>query len=367
MKGSTRQAGRCGDSAVAVSPTTSRKMITRTMRSGSSTSIGAGGAVAGQKLADQPDGEDRHQHQADAVDGRGEGAVALAGLGRIAAPEAAAQEAAQPPQRDGQDRPDAKRREVLVARAAGALRPSRPHAAIAADERLHRRRELRPELAPRRRATAARASRCSRVSSMTWPRSLVRRSVQLVGAGDDHLALLDLALADRRLVGQPGAIGLHRVGFRRRVGARLDLERRQKLLGVGEVVAGDGGGGARGGAHVGCLLAQRVDLGRQQVGLLGPGGDAVELARPQTRSAGRTAAAAAPRSGPSAAPAPTSSSSRARPGGGDSRISFLVVHDGPARQATGLPRCPAGPSCSPERGPKSGRTFRYSRTSALGS
>ena len=48
--GSTRQAGRRGDSAVAVSPTTSRKMITRMMRSGTSTSIGGGGEVAATSL-----------------------------------------------------------------------------------------------------------------------------------------------------------------------------------------------------------------------------------------------------------------------------------------------------------------------------
>jgi len=39
----------------------------------------------GQKLGDQPDGQDRHQDQADAVDGGGDRAVALARLDIVAA------------------------------------------------------------------------------------------------------------------------------------------------------------------------------------------------------------------------------------------------------------------------------------------
>ena len=104
---------------------------------------------------------------------------------------------------------------------------------------------------------------------------------QLIGAGDHHLALLDPALGDRGLLGQPFAIGLHGIALGRRVGAGLQFERRQELLGVGEVVAREGGGGHCGRAHVGCLLAQTIDLDRQQVGLRGAGGNAVELTAPE--------------------------------------------------------------------------------------
>ena len=110
---------------------------------------------------------------------------------------------------------------------------------------------------------------------------------KLVGTGDHHLALLDPPFADGGLLGQPLALGLHGVRFGRGLGPRLDLERRQQLLGVGEVVAREGGGGHRRGTHVGGLFAQRIDLGRQQAGLVGAPGDPVELARPQVDELGK--------------------------------------------------------------------------------
>ena len=236
------------------------------------------------QLADQPDGEDRHQHQADAVDGGGDGAVALAGLDLIAAAEASTQEASQPPQGDGHHCPDRQRGEILLARAQCAQ-------ALAAPRRqrrrqgLQRRPELRPELAPH----VGRQRRDVPVQQGVehdLAAQLGQALGQLIGARDDHFALLELALADRRQLGQPGAVGLHRVGLHHRLAARLQLERRQKLLGVGQVVAGDGGGGAGRRAHVGHLLAQGVDLDRQQAGLFGPRGDAVELTRPDVDQLG---------------------------------------------------------------------------------
>jgi len=104
---------------------------------------------------------------------------------------------------------------------------------------------------------------------------------QLIGARDHDFALLGAALGDGRLLGQPLALGLHGVGFGRRVGPGFHLEGRQQLLGVGEVAAREGGGGHGRIAHIGGLLAQRVDLGGQQIGLLGACGNTVELARPQ--------------------------------------------------------------------------------------
>ena len=175
----------------------------------------------GQKLADQPDGEDRHQHQADAVDGGGEGAVALAGLDLMAAPEAAAQEAPQPPQGHGHDRPDGQRGEILVARtqrAQALAAPRRQRRRQGLDRRLELRPELAPHLGRQRRDVPVQQGVEHDLAAQ-----LGQALRQLVGARDDHFALLELALADRRQLGQPGAIGLHRVGFRHRLAARLQL------------------------------------------------------------------------------------------------------------------------------------------------
>ena len=108
-----------------------------------------------------------------------------------------------------------------------------------------------------------------------------------------------------------------------RLAARLQFERRQKLLGVGQVVAGDGGGGAGGGAHVGHLLAQGIDLDRQEAGLLGPRGDAVELARPQVDQLGERPLRRRRGLGERRAGANRAAARQATPGGGIGACSFL--------------------------------------------
>jgi hypothetical protein len=238
-----------------------------------------------QELADQPHRQDGHQHQPYAVDRGGDGAVALAGLDILAAAPATAQHQHPPPQHDGGGRPPGERREILIT---GAERPQAvlaPHRHGLRDD-LHRRRGLGHQPAPHR-GREGRDVAMQQRPHRDFATQLGHALQQLVGAGDDDLALLGAAFADRGLLGQPFALGLHRRGLGRLVGAGLHLEGRQQLLGVGKVVARQSGGGRGRGTHVGRLLAQSVDLGRQDIGLVGPVGDTVELARPQVDQLGK--------------------------------------------------------------------------------
>ena len=64
---------------------------------------------------------------------------------------------------------------------------------------------------------------------------------ELFGAHDDHFALLDPALADRRLFGETLPHGLDRVRLGRLVGLiGLGVERSEQSLGVGNEVRSAG-------------------------------------------------------------------------------------------------------------------------------
>ena len=293
------------------------------MNSGTSTSIGGGGAVAASSLPTSQTDEDRHQHQADAVDGGGNGAVALAGLashrrarsvgaGTGRPTTAATVTTAQTPSGVRSRSPEP-----------SALKPSRPHTAIAAD----RVSTAVLNCGPSWRHTSGDSGRDIAMQQRVehdLAAQLGQALSQLVGAGDDHLALLDLALADRRQVGQPGAIGLHHVGFRHRVGARLDLERRQKVLGVGQVVAGDRGGGRRRGADVGDLLAQARRSRPAAAWPVRPAWRCGRAGASRRRSAGRTAVAAAMRAGRTPCRRRRAAATGAKPGGGNGAFRSLL-------------------------------------------
>ena len=159
-------------------------------------------------------------------------------------------------------------------------KPSRLQVGHGGGEALHRGHELRPDLVPDagRQGRGIATQQGLQHQFAAQPGHAFQK---LVGTGDHDLALLVAALRDRGLLGQPFALGLHRIGLGGRVGAGLQFEWRQELLGVGQVAAGQRGRGERRRPHVGCLLAQPIDLDRQQVGLLRARGDAVELPPPQ--------------------------------------------------------------------------------------
>ena len=232
-----------------------------------------------QQLADQPDRQDGHQNEAEPVDGRHDGLVAVGVDMRAAPSEAATQPPSDPPQEYRDDGPQAERHQFGTAGA------ERQEAVVApgrhgGGESLHRGHELRPDLVPHTgrqgRGIAAQQGLQDQLAAQTG-----HAFQQLVGAGDHDLALLEAALRDRGLLGQAFAFGLHGIGLGGRIGPGLQFQRRQQLLGVRQIVARQGGGGERRGPHVGCLLAQPVDLDRQQVRLLGAGRDTVELSTPQ--------------------------------------------------------------------------------------
>ena len=105
-----------------------------------------------------------------------------------------------------------KRGEIAVLRTAGRA-PS--HALVAVDSVCSEVPSCGPELAPdvaRQRRGVAVQQRAQHDLAAQLGQALD----ELVGAGDHHLALLDAALADRGLLGQPLALGLHRVGLGRR-------------------------------------------------------------------------------------------------------------------------------------------------------
>ena len=174
-KGRTRQDGRRGDSAVAVSPTISRKKITRMMRSGTSTSIGAGGAVALKSLPTSQTA--RIGTSTRPTPSTAAAMVRSRWPGSIASPR---------PKRRRRKRPSHHSATVTTAQKPSdvrscspepsALRPSWPHAVIAAESVC----TAVLNCGPSWRHTSddnGETSRCSKASSMTWPRSLVRRSV----------------------------------------------------------------------------------------------------------------------------------------------------------------------------------------------
>ena len=134
---------------------------------------------------------------------------------RVAAAEAAAQAAAGPPQGDGEQRPRPPAARDPVRPTRSAASPSRLQVDIAADRACSRGDELRPDLAPdlarQRRGVAAQQGLQHDLAAQ-----LGQALEQLVGAGDHDLALLDPAFADRRLLGQPLAFGLHGIRFGRR-------------------------------------------------------------------------------------------------------------------------------------------------------
>ena len=67
---------------------------------------GRGWHTCRQQLADQPDCQDRHQHQPQAIDGGRDGAVARTEIVGVTAPETIPKFSADPPQRDRDRRPD---------------------------------------------------------------------------------------------------------------------------------------------------------------------------------------------------------------------------------------------------------------------
>ena len=237
-----------------------------------------------QQLADQPHRQDRHQHQAEAIDGGGDGAVVLIEVVGAAASEAATQFAAGPPQDDGDRRPNRQPDEAASVRTQcreSVVAPGRQSRRQCPDRIGEFRTELGPDVARQRRGVATHQRLQHHFAAQ------FRQPVeQLVGAGDHDLTLLQPSLTDRCLLGQALAFGLHGIRLGGGIGPRLGLERGQKLLGVGKVVAGERGGSGGGGAHIGGLFAQRVDLGRQEACLLCAGGDPVELTRPQVDELG---------------------------------------------------------------------------------
>ncbi len=133
--------------------------------------MGGGGEIAGQQLADQPDRQDRHQHQAEAVERRSQRAIALAGLGGVAAAEAAAQKTADAPQHDREHRPAGQWHDGGLVDAQAVMDPGRQ----GVGQRLHEALNCGPTLLSTARESGA-GSRRSSVRSMTSLRSLVRRS-----------------------------------------------------------------------------------------------------------------------------------------------------------------------------------------------
>ncbi len=167
-----RHAGRCGDSAVAVSPTTSRKVITRLISSGSSTSIGDGGMVANRSLPISQ--------------------TARIGTSTRPTPSMAAVtvrsrwpgSAASPrPKRRRRKRPPAHSSTVRMAQPPrparsrpSNCRPAPSHALVAVDSVCSEVPSSGPSLLQTSRDRGE-ASRRNSVRSMTSPRSLVRRSM----------------------------------------------------------------------------------------------------------------------------------------------------------------------------------------------
>ena len=211
----------------------------------------------GQHLADQPHRQDRHQYQPDAVDRGGQRAVALPAR-HVAAAVAAAQPSG---------RPTTARRSATAQKASGVrswspeLRPCSPRAP---------RRRTPPSACARRRRfgpsfrhTVTRDRRIVPLQQRAAARlaaQLGHALEQLVGAGDDHLALLDAAFADRRLLGQPFTLGLDRLGLGRLVGAGLDLSgASRRLVSARSLRASCAAARAAARTSAG-LLAQRIDL-----------------------------------------------------------------------------------------------------------
>ena len=328
-----RHAGRCGDSAVAVRPTTSRKVITRLISSGSRTSIGDGGMVASRSLPISQ--------------------TARIGTSTRPTPSMAAVtvrsrwpgSAASPrPKRRRRKRPPAHSSTVRMAQPPrpARSRPSncRPRAQPRAGcrrQRLQRGAELRPELAPDV-ARQGRGVAAQQRAQHDLAAQLGQAFDELVGAGDHHFALLDAAFADRGLLGQPVAVGLHRVRFGHGVAGRLGFERRQKLARVGEVAAGKVGRRRGGRAHVARLLAQARRSRPAAGSPARRGWRCGRVGVSTARRAGRTAAAAAQPSGPTPG--------RLRPAAGEATPGGW--------ESARRPRCSApvyhgvgGPSCRP--------------------
>ena len=168
-----RHAGRCGDSAVAVRPTTSRKVITRLISSGSSTSIGDGGMVANRSLPISQTARigtsTRPTPSMAAV------TVRSRWPGSAASPRPKRRRRKRPPAHssDGDDGPAGQAGKVAATRTAGRA-PS--HAPVADDSVCSEVPSSGPSLLQTSRDRGE-ASRRSSVRSMTSPRSLVRRSM----------------------------------------------------------------------------------------------------------------------------------------------------------------------------------------------
>ena len=189
-----RHAGRCGDSAVAVSPTTSRKVITRLISSGSRTSIGDGGMVANSSLPISQTARigtsTRPTPSMAAV------TVRSRWPGSAASPRPKRRRRKRPPAHssDGEDGPAGQRRRD---RGPVELQAGAQPRAGRRRQRLQRGAELGPELAPDV-ARQGRGVAAQQRAQHDLAAQLGQALDELVGAGDHHLALLDAALADRR-------------------------------------------------------------------------------------------------------------------------------------------------------------------------
>ena len=198
------------------------------------------------------------------------------------------------------------------------------------------------------------ASRCSSVRSMTSPRSLVRRSMSWSARAITTSHCLTRLSLTVGLLGQPLAVGLHRVGFGHGVGAPAWLPA------APEACACRRGRCGRGWRPPPRRRARRppARAGRRSRPAAGrPARRGWRCGRAgvsTARRAGRTAAAAASRVWANAGPAQRPAAGEATPGGWEKRTQASLLQ---SRSTTGS----AGPSCRPRWGPNLGgfpRLFR---------
>jgi hypothetical protein len=160
------------------------------------------------------------------------------------------------------------------------LKPSRPQVASAAVSVRHAPASCGPSLAHTLGETGE-SFCCRSVRSTTSPRSLVMRS-----SSWSARAMITSHCLTRLSLIVAWSVSRSRSALTASVSAGwsapgLTLERRQQALVSARSLRASCAAAWRRGAHVGRLLAQRIDLGRQDAGLVGRAVDAVELAGPQ--------------------------------------------------------------------------------------